>query len=126
VLSRDERPSDNHRRFPGRVSRLPWLRSITLVATGASGFLTLIQSGERPDRYGQAYACCRASSAGPAKRSAVACEIHQSVELTSGQLLSMILEKTRNSAQKRVRAPVIGSKQISDSPISGLKRRFLW
>jgi hypothetical protein len=26
--------------------------SITLVAAGASGFLTLIQSGERPDRYG--------------------------------------------------------------------------
>jgi hypothetical protein len=31
----------------------PFHHSITLVAAGASGFLTLTQSGERPDRYGR-------------------------------------------------------------------------
>ena len=44
AVSREDRPS------PGRVGGLLALHSITLVAAGAAGFLTLIQSCERPER----------------------------------------------------------------------------
>ena len=38
-------------KWTARLARSPY--SMTLVAAGASGFLTLIQSGERPERYGR-------------------------------------------------------------------------
>ena len=35
-----------------RFATLPGYPSISLIAAGASGFLTFTQSGDRPDRYG--------------------------------------------------------------------------